>query len=656
MKKINKLIIIILTLVFCFNSVVHSQNIKNENNNDTKETLTFNYDLAIINATIYNPMTDEIYHSYNISISNGKIKEVSKKEVKANRIIDAKNMIVCPSFIEVDGINVDKKTDLLKTSDGIGTSVRLNTVDIDRWEIENKDFLSTVDYLSSTGAEDIKNLLMENNDDKNNESRLYDDFFKIIDREVHLKTSGLKISYKNNDDDDILNKISDKCKDNKLTLYIDLKKASNKDIIMTLNNIISKVKDKNIKTVFLNINRFASPYKIKEIDKLINTANSERENFYYTFNPFNYVTVKSDNDGINFIKGFQNSDNKIQIYDSELFYNPKDIDKLQNAEKDLIVYDVLSREDLDIIFKSKYSLIGCSNSSSAKSDILYPFNVNSFTKFIKEAKDKNTLDLMSIFRKICVNPYLALDLYKYENAASIEPGANASLNIIDIDSINVSSNVSDVKPSDGVKYVIHNGIVIYNNGQNNQDGSIGKILNKGEEDKNVKRLTALRIKGENLNTSINNRYNIDNKEYFPVLDICKNLNLVINKDNNGIYTIGNLIKLEIGSNKLYIGTESINLNEAIFYYKNSLLMSAADFINVFNRFYNIEINPDEIKFADGNNTKLLDTMDSVSKNINLNMQIKNSYILISYLISAMFIFYLYNRLRRKKRRNKNGTV
>ena len=69
-----------------------------------------------------------------------------------------------------------------------------------------------------------------------------------------------------------------------------------------------------------------------------------------------------------------------------------------------------------------------------------------------------------------------------------------------------------------------------------------------------------------------------------------------------------------------------------------------------------DVNEDHISIKASNNSKMLDTTDSVEKKESTPLIIKASYIIMSYIFSALIVAFVLNTLKKKKRRRRSGIL
>lgn len=651
----KKLFSFLLFICIILNSInLYAMNDPQTDENDTKkESFEFNFDLAIKNVNIVNPARNEILYRYNIAISGNKIKRISKGEIKANRIIDGEGAMLMPEFIDLDSTNASQEIDLLKTADGIGKSVRTNTADIAAWSASNENILSTNDYLSISDSESIKKELLKKDGAKYDDA-LIKEIVDAIVREKEAKSAGVKISIEDARDLNLLINMMSAIKDENFVYYIKLSKVKHDNIIQTINQIIEIIKDSKNNFILCDMNDFAGPDKVFAINNLINEHNLKNQNLYYTFNPFKYIVVSNYKDNIDLIKKYSNETSKLQETGSNNFYQIHQYKDIINTKDDVIIHDALSDTDINAMLRSKYSLIASNPNLSNTSNKIYPVNINSCLSYINLALNLG-IDTVEIANKLTYLPYNVLHLDNYIKNSTIETGQNASFVIVDTKNIAINSTIQSSKPSVGIKYLVHNGIVTFNHGQNNQKGAKSFIINNIEKQDEDKIIEVSYETDISRNSEIDNAYNIGAIKYISLEEIIKPLNLVYKNEGNGKYTIGNLINIELGSSEASLGADKVHLTQETILYNNNLMIAMDDIEKLFSNYYNCEVNDNHISIKAGNNTKMLDTTDSVEKKETTPLIIKPSYVIISYIFSALVVAFVLNTLKRKKRR-KNGQL
>jgi len=92
------------------------------------------FDLVILNGRVIDPesKTDAIR---NIGISNGAIKEISTRKLAGRTVIDARGLVVSPGFIDLHQHGQNEENNRFKAMDGVTTSLELEvgTGDVDGW-------------------------------------------------------------------------------------------------------------------------------------------------------------------------------------------------------------------------------------------------------------------------------------------------------------------------------------------------------------------------------------------------------------------------------------------------------------------------------------------------------------------------------------------
>ena len=109
------------------------------------------YDLVILNGRVIDPesRTDAIR---NLGISHGVIKAITSKKLDGHTVIDARGLIVSPGFIDLHQHGQDEENYRFKAMDGVTTALELEvgTGDVDAWYAQRAQ-KSLINYGVSAG-------------------------------------------------------------------------------------------------------------------------------------------------------------------------------------------------------------------------------------------------------------------------------------------------------------------------------------------------------------------------------------------------------------------------------------------------------------------------------------------------------------------------
>ncbi len=109
------------------------------------------YDVVILNGRVIDPesKTDSIR---NLGISNGTIKAISTRKLAGRTVIDARDLVVSPGFIDLHQHGQNEENNRFKAMDGVTTSLELEvgTGDVDAW-YSQREQKSLINYGVSIG-------------------------------------------------------------------------------------------------------------------------------------------------------------------------------------------------------------------------------------------------------------------------------------------------------------------------------------------------------------------------------------------------------------------------------------------------------------------------------------------------------------------------
>jgi N-acyl-D-aspartate/D-glutamate deacylase len=109
------------------------------------------YDLVILNGRVVDPesKTDAIR---NLGISNGVIRAITSNKLQGRTVIDARGLVVSPGFIDLHQHGQDEENYRFKAMDGVTTALELEvgTGDVDTWYAQREQ-KSLINYGVSAG-------------------------------------------------------------------------------------------------------------------------------------------------------------------------------------------------------------------------------------------------------------------------------------------------------------------------------------------------------------------------------------------------------------------------------------------------------------------------------------------------------------------------
>ena len=109
------------------------------------------YDLVILNGRVIDPesRTDAVR---NLGISNGTITTISSNQLRGRTVIDARGLVVAPGFIDLHQHGQDEENYRFKAMDGVTTALELEvgTGDVDAWYAQREQ-KTLINYGVSAG-------------------------------------------------------------------------------------------------------------------------------------------------------------------------------------------------------------------------------------------------------------------------------------------------------------------------------------------------------------------------------------------------------------------------------------------------------------------------------------------------------------------------
>jgi N-acyl-D-aspartate/D-glutamate deacylase len=109
------------------------------------------YDLVILNGRVIDPESNSDAIR-NLGVSNGSIKSITTSKLSGRTVIDARGLVVSPGFIDLHQHGQNEENNRFKAMDGVTTALELEvgTGDIDAWYAQREQ-KSLINYGASIG-------------------------------------------------------------------------------------------------------------------------------------------------------------------------------------------------------------------------------------------------------------------------------------------------------------------------------------------------------------------------------------------------------------------------------------------------------------------------------------------------------------------------
>lgn len=586
-----------------------------------------NYDTVILNCNIYDPLAGVYLKNYNIGISSGKIKKITRDEINGSNVIDAKDKLVLPGFIDALSDAKNEEYNQLRLKDGVTTTVIKSDLPFDKYILQEENQIS---YINRILIYDFTPIFNPNASKEEKEK-----FESDINERLDEGYAGLYFQPSPNSKFPNLKNIPVN-----YPIYLDFFEFEDSKIIPWLDKF--KNDQKNDRKIYI-VN---SNFHFSSMDNIIGYSNEE-ENVFMGGYPFSYTNIVPS----------EISDEKFNKLINQISINQNEFNIFRLSAENKNMTDTLSvigLIDEKIINKAlnsnsfvseSFNHFDASRPSTAGINTFMGRLFLTFDKELPEQKDfYNTVFSQStILRNIFGNRSFL------QNKGCIETGADADLIIVNTENISqFSSMTEEIHPSTGIDSVIRNGYIIYDQGNYSTIAPKAYYL-KDEIPSFIDESYTISTKGKKKRKF--ELLNYEGKHYVRAHELADYLNIKY-EENGGTFYFGGIIRLEIGNRDFTIGTNKLSLKNSPHLIDGSYVIDINDLDDIFESYYNIEIGDETLNFSADKMSKLLDKKEDNGSSINVDLNPVS--IFISYLMAAGLIFLFVFLLNKKRTKTKKG--
>lgn len=586
-----------------------------------------NYDTVILNGNIYDPLAGVYLKNYNIGISSGKIKKITRDEINGSNVIDAKDKLVLPGFIDALSDAKNEEYNQLRLKDGVTTTVIKSDLPFDKYILQEENQISYINRILIYDFTPIFNPNASKEEKEKFESDLNERldegyaglYFKPTPNSKFPNLKNIPVNY---------------------PIYLDFFEFEDSKIIPWLDKF--KNDQKNDRKIYI-VN---SNFHFSSMDNIIGYSNEE-ENVFMGGYPFSYTNIVPS----------EISDEKFNKLINQISINQNEFNIFRLSAENKNMTDTLSvigLIDEKIINKAlncnsfvseSFNHFDASRISTAGINTFMGRLFLTFDKELPEQKDfYNTVFSQStILRNIFGNRSFL------QNKGCIETGADADLIIVNTENISqFSSMTEEIHPSTGIDSVIRNGYIIYDQGNYSTIAPKAYYL-KDEIPSFIDESYTISTKGKKKRKF--ELLNYEGKHYVRAHELADYLNIKY-EENGGTFYFGGIIRLEIGNRDFTIGTNKLSLKNSPHLIDGSYVIDINDLDDIFESYYNIEIGDETLNFSADKMSKLLDKKEDNGSSINVDLNPVS--IFISYLMAAGLIFLFVFLLNKKRTKTKKG--
>lgn len=431
------------------------------------------YDVVILHGRIIDPES-KLDAVHNIGITNGAIQAIADETLRGRTSIDARGLIVSPGFIDLHQHGQDQENYRLKAMDGVTTALELEygTADVDGWYAE-RDGKALINYGVSSGHMPIRMKVMgESNTPADSGDAAHRAALEAVIEEMKrqiehgLKRGGVAVGF-----------------------IIELTPGASRWEILEMFRVAA---------------RFGAPCHVhtrneeqESLEEVIAAAETTGASVHVVH--FSAEEIRSARRGLEMIGMAQSrgldvttemnpygaSMARIEslFFDDWESYSESDFAKLQwVATGERLTKESFKRyretggwvinhrippEAVDAVAVSPLTMIA--SDGLIQNGKGHPRTAGTYSLFLRRyVRERKVLTLMDALRKMTLMPARRMErrVPMIKNKGRIRVGADADLTIFDLERVTGRATYEEpVKYSEGIKYVLVNGVLVVKDGQ-----------------------------------------------------------------------------------------------------------------------------------------------------------------------------------------------
>lgn len=423
-----------------------------------------------------------------------------------------------------------------------------------------------------------------------------------------------------------------------------------------IEEVIDYAKKTQASIHIMHINSTGGTFNMKKALDLIDNGIKDGLDITACIYPYDYWATYIDS--ARFREGWQEryniNYNDLQIGGTNIRISENTFEKYRTQRLLVAAHNSIPEEDNILALKHPSIMIG-SDTIIESGGNNHPRGSGTYGRLFNKyvVKDK-ILTTMEAIEKVSYLPARRMEEIapKMKYKGRIEIDADADLAIFDLENFKDNSTVEETEiPSTGMEYVIINGTIV-----KDKDGYI-ENLHPGEQikskfiDEFEKRDNIIyNLKYNNEEYILNKSYNIDNKPYINLKEIFDLLKLNYSIDKNGNININDILNLKVGDIKYNYDSKELSLKDEIIIYESDFYISLDTFLQVFEEYYDIEIDNENINIKNNSLSKKLIDNNNKDKNNNKsttedksNKSSTKIFILIPIFFILIFLYHIYKK-------------
>lgn len=541
------------------------------------------YDVVIKGGTIYNPSTEHELEDYNIGIIGSKIERITKDSIKGEVEIDANGLAISPGFVDLISYDPNHVGIDFKVLDGVTSNLAMHggTEDATSWYRAWGNNGVITNFGASTFITRLRWPIVGYGVDA--EMTEQEDIDELLAKtRENIENGALGISFSFEYVPGIKNEIKpllELAAEYDVPTFYHLRYSDKERGMEGIQEVIDYGKETGAAIHVMHINSTGGTFVMEQALDMVDQAREDGLDITSCFYPYDYWATYIDS--ARFRPGWQERFNityeDLQIGATETRITEETFDKYRQQHLLVAAHGSMPEEELIMLLKDPNTMIG-SDTIIEPDHNNHPRGAGAYSRvFGKFVREEGVLSIMDAIKKVSYFP-----AKRMESAAPsmhykgrIEVGSDADITIFNPDTIIDKSTVkAPGTPSEGVEYVLVNGVVVKDRDGLTDVERPGKAIQSYFLDKTVHNEPIdFSIKlDKNEMVNLESVYLLDGKIYLPTDKFFNELDVKVESLKNGTIKIGDLLDFEIGNTSASLGENEIDINyEPIIYKENTYM-------------------------------------------------------------------------------------
>lgn len=513
------------------------------------------YDLVIKNGQVFNPSTNTQLDNYNIGIKDGKIKRISRENLEAREVIDARGKIVSPGFIDLISYDPNPYGISFKVLEGVTSNLAMHggTEDAKTWYDKWEEEGVMTNFGASTFITRLRWPLIGGGvDDEIEDEKDIKELVRLSQENIEKGALGLSFSleYVPGIKNEII-PLLQMAKELGAPSFYHLRYSDKEGGLEGVREVIDYSRETGASVHLMHLNSTGGTFNMKAALDLINQGKKEGLDISSCIYPYDYWATYIDS--ARFREGWQERFNidyeDLQVGGSDIRLTKESFPNYREKRILVAAHNSIPEDANILALKDPAVMIG-SDTIIEDGGNNHPRGSGSYGRlFSHYVRESQLLTIMEAIEKASYLPAKRMEdiapQMKYKGRIEVE--ADADLLVFDLDSFKDQSSIKETElASTGMDYVLINGQMVKSPQGLEEDLKPGRPIKSKFVDSYEERdrLDISLVYGEKTGDLA--AYKIDKETYLPLTKTFDFLDLDYRIGQDGRIDLGKSLSFKLG--------------------------------------------------------------------------------------------------------------